>query len=79
MTTLIFREARFEKLEIEKLHFEAGSFVLELLAFTLKTSLFKLPRSSKMELLESQYSRFKLTYKTWYWIRIKAAAAGRTL
>ena len=31
--SLGFREARFEKLEIEKLHFEAGSFVLELLSF----------------------------------------------
>ena len=31
--SLVFREARFEKLENEKLHFEAGSFVLELLSF----------------------------------------------
>ena len=31
--SLGFREARFEKLENEKLHFEAGSFVLELLSF----------------------------------------------
>eukprot|EP00435_Cladocopium_sp_Y103_P026888 s2772_g6.t1 len=35
MIALSFREARFEKLEIEKLHFGAGSFVLELLALTL--------------------------------------------
>ena len=33
LKSLGFREARFEKLEIEKLHFEAGSFVLELLSF----------------------------------------------
>ena len=32
-TTLGFREARSEKLENEKLDFEAGSFVLELLSF----------------------------------------------
>ena len=32
-TALAFREARFEKLEIEKLNFEAGSSVLKLLKF----------------------------------------------
>ena len=33
LQTLAFREARFEKLEIEKLNFEAGSSVLKLLKF----------------------------------------------
>ena len=51
--SLGFREARFEKRENEKLHFEAGSFVLELLSFWA----FGLPKgasgSSNMELPEA--------------------------
>ena len=53
-TSLSFREARFEKLEIEKLHFEAGSFILELLALTLKTQC--------LELLESLCLGLTYTY-----------------
>ena len=62
MPPLSFREARFEKLEIEKLHFEAGSFILELLALTLKTQCLELLRSSILELLESLCLGLTYTY-----------------
>ena len=72
--SLSFREARFEKLEIEKLHFGAGSFVLELLALTLKTTCLELLRSFILELLEGAYLGIFNTCCS----KLKAAAAGAT-